>query len=375
MLLALAVLIGWGASIDTLKSVLPGYIAMNPLTAVNFAALGLGVLVIDGRATSLRITRVAGVLVCVVAIARMSEYLWHTDLQVDRLLFTAQLDVSPHFPPTRMAPNTAICQLVLGAGLALFGVRIGKISLSEALAAPAMLVALFAVVGYAYGIRTLYRVGPFVPMAVHTAVALFAMSFLQRTDEQRPHAQDALELVVERLARSNAELERLATTDGLTGALNRRAWLERFEAEIARAKRYDLPLSVLMIDADHFKRVNDQYGHLVGDDVLRALTQVFMQRLRQTDVLGRYGGEEFCILLPNTSLDGATVVAERLSGHVRDMGFTTDSGARIHLSCSIGVADFAAFRPTSAEVLGAADLALYAAKTERGCIRAAVSHS
>ncbi len=452
LLLALAVLVGWAASIDVLKSVLPGCIAMNPVTAINFAALGAGLVVLGKHPAARRASRVLGMFVCVIAALRVSDYLWQTGLQVDRLLFASQLGAVPNQPPNRMAPNTAIAQMLLGAALASYGARIAKLKIPEALAIPTLVIALFAMVGYAYGLRTLYSLGPFVPMAVHTAVALFALSVaivladaehgiaklwrrpslagimtrrllpvavmlpaligwlrlrgelagmypsgvgvalfavstsiifatlvlrtgasLQRTDEQRVLAQEQLEQVVERLARTNSELERLATVDGLTGVLNRRAWLERFEAEIARAKRYGSPLSALMIDADHFKQVNDRYGHLVGDDVLRALAKLFTQTLRQTDLLGRYGGEEFCIFLPNTGLEGARVVAERLCDQVRALVFTTDAGARVNLSCSIGIADFAHGRATSSDVLGAADVALYAAKSQRGCVRAALS--
>ena len=105
---------------------------------------------------------------------------------------------------------------------------------------------------------------------------------------------------------------RLASQDALTGAANRRALMEALETELARASRQRTPLALLMLDIDHFKRVNDQYGHLAGDQVLRHFVHVVRQRLRATDMLGRYGGEEFLLLLPGTDLAGAQQLAQQL---------------------------------------------------------------
>ena len=105
---------------------------------------------------------------------------------------------------------------------------------------------------------------------------------------------------------------RLANQDALTGAANRRAVLEALESQLSKAQRQRTPLALLMLDIDHFKRVNDQYGHLAGDQVLRHFVHVVRQRLRATDMLGRYGGEEFLLLLPGTDLAGAQQLAQQL---------------------------------------------------------------
>src|SRR5690606_1790357 len=101
------------------------------------------------------------------------------------------------------------------------------------------------------------------------------------------------------------ELLMLATTDSLTGVLNRRAFYEQGEREVNRSRRYDIPLAALMLDIDHFKQINDTHGHIVGDRVLRQMAGVMKKALRETDVIGRIGGEEFAAILPETTLQGA----------------------------------------------------------------------
>src|ERR1019366_4122758 len=104
----------------------------------------------------------------------------------------------------------------------------------------------------------------------------------------------------------------LAYVDGLTGVFNRRLFERRIAEEIDRASRYDSALSLIMVDIDHFKRVNDEFGHLLGDEVLRAISQIFLQALRKHDICCRYGGEEFVIILPETPGPKAVRVAEKL---------------------------------------------------------------
>lgn len=109
-----------------------------------------------------------------------------------------------------------------------------------------------------------------------------------------------------------AELVRLARYDVLTGAANRRYFLERAEQECARSRRHQLPLSLMLVDLDHFKQINDRYGHAYGDEALKQFSAVMRGRLRDSDLLARIGGEEFVILMPSTALAGATLLAERL---------------------------------------------------------------
>ncbi|HCP05354.1 MAG TPA: diguanylate cyclase, partial [Pseudomonas sp.] len=114
------------------------------------------------------------------------------------------------------------------------------------------------------------------------------------------------------LESANTKLQELALRDGLTGLLNRRYWESCLEREFARHQRYDSPVSLVIFDIDHFKRVNDTYGHQTGDEVIRSVAEITSRLARETDFAGRYGGEEFVVLLPGTHLEGAAQFAERL---------------------------------------------------------------
>lgn len=163
--------------------------------------------------------------------------------------------------------------------------------------------------------------------------------------------------------RMNAELLQLATTDFLTGLPNRRHFMAALENEHARLQREMASCaSVLMLDIDHFKRVNDEYGHAVGDTVLRHLGALMCQALRKVDVPGRVGGEEFAILLPGTDLAAAAVFAERLRRRVAESSLTTDGGILITITVSIGMAAMAGTDADCDAVLARADEALYRAK-------------
>jgi two-component system, cell cycle response regulator len=172
--------------------------------------------------------------------------------------------------------------------------------------------------------------------------------------------------MVESTMADNARLEQLAQTDPLTQLLNRRALTERITAEMERALRYDSTLALLMIDLDHFKKVNDTYGHLVGDDVLRDVAQLLGDTIRTSDILARYGGEEFLALLPETDDAGAEAFAERLREAVERHQFAREALAEpLRLTASIGVAVYPAARIESVEDLFArADAALYRAKAD-----------
>ncbi|WP_353265992.1 diguanylate cyclase [Gemmatimonas sp.] len=172
--------------------------------------------------------------------------------------------------------------------------------------------------------------------------------------------------MVESTMADNARLEQLAQTDPLTQLLNRRALTERITAEMERALRFDSTLALLMIDLDHFKKVNDTYGHLVGDDVLRDVGQLLSDTIRGSDIVARYGGEEFLVLLPETDDDGAEKFANRIREAVEEHLFARESLAEpLRLTASIGVAVYPAARIESVEDLFArADAALYRAKAD-----------
>jgi two-component system cell cycle response regulator len=172
--------------------------------------------------------------------------------------------------------------------------------------------------------------------------------------------------MVESTMADNARLEQLAQTDPLTQLLNRRALTERITAEMERALRYDSTLALLMIDLDHFKRVNDTYGHLVGDDVLRDVGQLLLATIRGSDIVARYGGEEFLVLLPETEEVGAVSFAERIRAAIDEYEFARGGEhPPLKLTASIGVAVFPAARIENVEDLfSRADAALYRAKAD-----------
>lgn len=133
------------------------------------------------------------------------------------------------------------------------------------------------------------------------------------------------------------EIYRMTIVDGLTGAHNKRYFLEFLEREIARCARYRRPLSLLMLDIDHFKAINDQHGHLTGDFVLRELSRRLLGRVRREELLARYGGEEFAAVLPETDLSGARIFAEQVRRLVADAPFEYE-GDRFAVSISVGLA-------------------------------------
>ncbi|MBI4808074.1 MAG: PAS domain S-box protein [Nitrosomonadales bacterium] len=157
------------------------------------------------------------------------------------------------------------------------------------------------------------------------------------------------------------ELIRLATTDSLTGMANRRHFIEQLEMELAHFIRFGQPTALLMVDIDHFKSVNDTYGHATGDIVLRHFAELAGQRLRRVDLLGRLGGEEFGILLPGTDSAGAKLFAERFRNYVADTPAQSGDGP-IPFTISIGIAMFDSRDEAADSIMARADMALYRAK-------------
>jgi diguanylate cyclase (GGDEF)-like protein len=166
--------------------------------------------------------------------------------------------------------------------------------------------------------------------------------------------------MVTRLRNGREELEKLSVTDGLTGLFNREHLMVTLTMEIARADRQEESFSVLMIDLDHFKKYNDTYGHLAGDEVLAAIGAVFADCIREVDYAARYGGEEFLVMLPQTALPGAVEVAERI--RTRFAEETKSDDKDVSLTLSIGVAEYPKYGDTAESIVAAADGALYQAK-------------
>lgn len=172
--------------------------------------------------------------------------------------------------------------------------------------------------------------------------------------------RDNLELIVK-----NQVLSEVSARDALTGLYNRPYVLEKIESEMNRALRHAAPVSLLMLDIDYFKRINDEYGHPAGDEVLKGVGRVLRESCRVYDVPGRYGGEEFCIVLPETRLGNTTTVAERIRSRLASSPI--DAGdVSISVTASIGVAGMEATAEdavlSAAMLIDRADRALYSAK-------------
>lgn len=163
------------------------------------------------------------------------------------------------------------------------------------------------------------------------------------------------------LKQRELELERLAATDPLTGAMNRRRFLQASERELRRGRRYDMPLSVLLFDVDHFKQINDTYGHLAGDEVLRHIVNVAKETLREHDLLCRYGGEEFAVLFPETDSAAAEVAALRLRVAIERTEAKTEAGP-VRVTASFGGTQIDVQEDSLESALSRADSGLYAAK-------------
>jgi diguanylate cyclase (GGDEF)-like protein/PAS domain S-box-containing protein len=158
-----------------------------------------------------------------------------------------------------------------------------------------------------------------------------------------------------------SEVQRLATIDPLTNVYNRRFFFERAQKELRRSVRYHNPMTIVMLDIDHFKAVNDQFGHPCGDEVLRRVADVCRSSTRNFDVIGRYGGEEFILLLPETGLEGAIATAERIRVEIERLKIIMHNG-RIGVTVSVGIASLGVENTELDQMLSQADQALYAAK-------------
>ena len=197
-----------------------------------------------------------------------------------------------------------------------------------------------------------YITKPFAPAIVRARVQNH-LALVRATTELR-QANDALREMEQ-------ELRRLATTDALTGIANRRRLIELGVQELQRAQRTDDPVCVMMLDIDHFKHINDSYGHPAGDAVIQALANLCSDSIRTVDAVGRLGGEEFAILLPITEGPGALELAERLRLRVAAYAVPWE-GTTIQFTISIGVAQRDAQSADFAALIGLADQALYLAK-------------
>jgi len=183
------------------------------------------------------------------------------------------------------------------------------------------------------------------------------VTVIEAKNTQLRNMLDMLKQSRDEIDRQNRELQALATTDPLTGCRNRRSFYSEFQTHWGRAERYNELLSCVMVDVDHFKRINDRYGHSVGDQVLQHVAERLRSLVRDCDLICRYGGEEFCVLLPQTNLEAAKAAGERY----RKMIETSPCGS-ISVTVSVGVSSIKLGAKTPLELLDQADKALYGAK-------------
>jgi len=178
--------------------------------------------------------------------------------------------------------------------------------------------------------------------------------------DRQPCVLSTLIDITQRKAMEDA-LRQVATTDNLTGMASRSHFMEHAEAEMARARRHMRPLAMVMFDVDHFKQINDRHGHATGDEVLRVMTQTCRTIVRQQDIVGRLGGEEFSILMPETDHESAVAMAERLRLALAELQIPAANGGMVNVTASFGIS---VWRPEDSldGLLARADAGLYLSK-------------
>lgn len=223
------------------------------------------------------------------------------------------------------------------------------------------------------GIRSLRDSGHLIPLILMTGQGservaaqsrrVGASDYLSKDDMTPALLQECLDFVLGEYRRERRDSRAIkdALTDGLTGLFVKDYLSRRATEEFARAGRYETPLSVVMLDLDHFKQVNDTHGHLAGDEVLRRCAEVIRVTLRETDIAGRFGGEEFCVVLPQCAREDAAAIAERVRTGIENLRIDYN-GSIIPVTTSAGVAALDESMPSVETLIAAADRALYQAK-------------
>lgn len=414
--MAVTVLMGWAFSSEVLTSIAPGLVSMKANTAVAFLLLA-GALHCASMRQRGRCRQVLSSGAAVLGILTLTQYIFDINFHIDEALFR---DPAPSLYPGRMAPTTAASFVLLGTAMLLPRFKTADY-IKEGMALIVALSSMFAIVGYLYGVPAFYgavnlaspgmalhtgvgvlllalgflfveretgfvRVfeGPsiasmvaryMVPFAVLVPVVLGAIFIRSRWNLSHPHLVMALSVVsdivllvfliwtlafmIQRVESERALVQQQAETDRLTGIYNRRYFETSLESEVQRARRYGSPLSLLLIDVDRFKELNDRHGHLIGDRVLKRLVRECKFNLRTSDVFCRYGGEEFAIIAPETSGQTGATLARRVRKGVEAMRL--DYLAE-KVTISIGIAAWDQSFATNDDFIAAADAALYIAK-------------
>lgn len=410
-------LAGWILRIPLLTSILPGLVSMKANTALGFLLLsGALYAAVEGRWPGWQ--RWLAVAAALLGALTLFEYVSGISLGIDEAMFR---DPGHSLYRGRMAPMTAVNFLLLATALLLPSSKRGDYA-KEGLVLLLALFSTLAIVGYIYGVPAFYGVisASSTAMAAHTGASFLALAigFLlvprqvgfvhvlrgpsiaamaarymllpatlvpvvlgalfirSRWNSGHPHLVMALSVVsdivllviliwlfalmIRRVEIERAVIQRQAETDQLTGIYNRRHFESILYQEIERARRYGSPLSLLMIDVDHFKLLNDRYGHLVGDRLLCQLTRECEPCLRASDVFCRYGGDEFAIIAPETPGPAAIALARRMRQSIGGIGLDSSPGT---VAISIGIAVWEEGFKTKDDIIAAADSALYQAKS------------
>jgi diguanylate cyclase (GGDEF)-like protein len=415
--LACIALAGWILRIPVLTSLVPGLVSMKANTAIGFLLVS-GALCAASEGRWPRGQRWLALAGALLSSLTLFEYVSGISLGIDQVLFRDPVN-SLH--PGRMAAITSVNFLLLATALLMPSSKRGNY-IKEGLALLLALSATLAIVGYIYGVPAFYGAinTSSSAMAVHTGASflVLAIGFLviprqegfihvlrgpsiaamaarymllpailvpvvlgglfirSRWNLGHPHLVMALSVVsdivllviliwlfalmIRRVELERAVIQRQAETDQLTGIYNRRYFESSLDQEIERARRYGSQLSLLIIDVDNFKLLNDHHGHLVGDRLLFQLTRECESCLRTSDVFCRYGGDEFVIIAPETPATAAMALARRMRQKIGDMGL--DSSLET-LAISIGIAIWEEGFKTKDDIIAAADSALYQAKS------------
>lgn len=446
------VLFGWLFESRLLAWLFPSGISMKANSALCFILASIALLLfLTRQRMAIVIQRIVSLILISLGLLTAYQYLTGINLNaIDSILIQQQITQNAQANPlfsSRMSPLSAINFILNGIGIFLLTFRNYHIlNLARIIIIPVILTSIMVLIGYAYGVRELYRFGFYVPLSPLSAIAFIELSvallfihaergfmrlFVGQTlgskmvrwllptliivfitigwlcrqgnlmhwynnqfevsmlifltlflsscliiwqaraqhgqELLRQRAQHALELnninlekKVERrtqeLKKLMEELEALSLTDSLTGLANRRAFEQRLKMEWQRATRYEHPLTVMLLDVDHFKRFNDDFGHQTGDHVLAQVGAILQQTVRTTDLACRYGGEEFVIILPDTPLNDALPIAHRIRQEVADYHWEARP-----VTISIGVAQLTR-QTTPHQLVSDADQALYQAK-------------
>jgi diguanylate cyclase (GGDEF)-like protein len=410
---AIIVLVGWHIHSLPLMCVLPGFITMKANSAIGFLACSIALPLTLGKRRSLAAwpAACAGLL----GAATLFEYI-RGDLGIDEFVFKDPY--SAHFAG-RMAPITAANFIIVS--LAVLFILRGRRGASQVFFAVLGFSSLFAVLGYAYGVPLLYGSNRYTAMALHTGASFLLLALgglaassdggllalvwiegpstylvrrllpasvlipaltglvilrnpISRIDPRLAAALIVIlnivlfalmvihsSLTVYRLQIEKQKAESLSHVDPLTQSLNRRGLDLAIDQEFMRWRRFKTPFSLVMIDIDHFKSINDQHGHLMGDAVLQKLTASWRKQVRSVDVLARYGGEEFVLISLGTNSNGGFSIAEKLREESLRTS-TIEFGFTVSVSC--GIATVGEHGANGKDLLQSADSALYKAKSE-----------